>query len=275
VAAIASLWRAPYPSTRMTATGLFALGFALSLIVEILYIRDVFDDRMNTLFKVYYQAWTLFAVASALACLVIWREARPRLAARLALASFMVLAIGAGLVYPWLSAKHWTGGFAGWDGLDGIAYVGATMPDELAAIRWLQANARPSDVVLEAAGCAYQPNGDVPFNRVAAYTGIPTVIGWDNHERQWRSGQPDLLAAIDQREADVGRMFAEPRGQLLDRYGITLLYVGHYEREEYGYMCQVAGAYPGVASDSYPGSGWEPVFLRGQVGIFRRQPNPA
>ncbi|HEU0115009.1 MAG TPA: DUF2298 domain-containing protein, partial [Thermomicrobiales bacterium] len=47
----------PTPAT--FALGLYALGFALSMVVELFYIRDVFDDRMNTLFKVYYQVWTL------------------------------------------------------------------------------------------------------------------------------------------------------------------------------------------------------------------------
>ena len=28
-------------------------------------MRDIFDDRMNTLFKFYYQTWTLFALATA------------------------------------------------------------------------------------------------------------------------------------------------------------------------------------------------------------------
>ncbi len=270
VAAVAALGRDRSPAARTIATGLFALGFALVIAVELFYIRDAFGDRMNTLFKVYYQVWTLFAFAGALACVVIWREARPRRVARPALFAYVAIALAAGAAYPALASYRWTDEFAGWDGLDGLAYVDSTAPDELAALRWLQANARHDDVLAEAPGCAYRPPGDVPFNRAAAYTGAPTVIGWNNHQRQWRSGQPALIAAIGPREEDVAGIFAEPRGELLDRYGVTLLYVGRYERADYDPGCDIADGYPAVKSPGYPGDGWEIAFAQGDVRIFRR-----
>src|SRR5690606_21204740 len=43
---------------RTVAAALVALASILCAGVELLYIRDIFDNRMNTLFKIYYQAWT-------------------------------------------------------------------------------------------------------------------------------------------------------------------------------------------------------------------------
>ncbi|HKS69488.1 MAG TPA: DUF2298 domain-containing protein, partial [Ktedonobacterales bacterium] len=47
------------------------LGLAIALGVEIIYVRDFLDhsdwERMNTVFKFYYQVWTLFALGGALA----------------------------------------------------------------------------------------------------------------------------------------------------------------------------------------------------------------
>jgi uncharacterized membrane protein len=256
---------------RRVATGLFALGFALALVVELVYVRDVFDDRMNTLFKVYYQVWTLWAVAAALAIVLLWREARPRRLARPALAVFAALAVAAGAVYPTLASYRWTGEFADWQGLDGIAYVGRSeQPDELAAIRWLEANADPDDVLLEAAGCSYYPLGEVPFNRASAYSGVPTVIGWANHELQWRNGRAAWTAEIARRGALVGELFAEPSPELLDGYGVTLLFVGRYERARVDPSCGSTGPYAGVGEEGYPGAGWELAFDRGEVRIFRR-----
>ena len=193
---------------------------------------------------------------------------------RTGLVALTVVAVAAGLVYPILASVHWTRWsprFAAWNGLDGIAYLAEIDPAELAAIRWLQANAQPGDVVLEAAGCSYRPNGDIPLSRVSAYTGIPTVVGWGHtHETQWRAGQPDQMAEIGQREQDVARLFAEPRGDLLDRYGVTLLFVGRYEEGDWQSECAAAGPYPGLDEPGFPGPGWESVFAEGDVRIYRR-----
>ncbi|MER3487069.1 MAG: hypothetical protein C4345_14925, partial [Chloroflexota bacterium] len=42
-------------------------GICWSLItaVEIFYLQDAFGDRMNTVFKVYFQVWTLWACLAA------------------------------------------------------------------------------------------------------------------------------------------------------------------------------------------------------------------
>jgi len=259
------------PSPRTIATALFGLGFALSMVVELFYLRDVFDSRMNTLFKVYYQVWTLFAVATALSLVALWREARPRRLARPALALAGTAALAAILAYPVVAAAAWTDGFAGWQGLDGLAYADELAPDEAAAVRWLQGQAAPGDVVLEAVGCAYHPISDLPFNRVSAYTGIPTIFGWRNHESQWRDGQPALRAAFDARERDVRRLFADPRGPLLDRYGVDWLYLGRYETGDWRDECPTAGPYEGIDAAGYPGSGWELAFESGDVRIYRRE----
>jgi YYY domain-containing protein len=271
--AVVLLGRQPSLSPRTAALGLFTLGFALVLGVEFVYIRDVFNNRMNTLFKIYYQVWTLFAIGAALATVVIWAEARPRRLARPALAVSMLLALLSSAVYPALASYRWTGEFQEWQGLDGIAYVGQDDPGELAAIRWLQTHATADDVMLEAPGCSYQPISQFPFDRASAFTGVPTIIGWDNHERQWRSGEPSLLNAIVQRQEDARKIFADPNGDLVRNYGITLLYVGRYEREAFD--CPVAGPYRAVLSPTYPGAGWTLAFEQGDVRIFRRSAPPA
>jgi YYY domain-containing protein len=256
------------PSPRTLATALFALGFALLIATEFFYIQDLFNSRMNTIFKVYYQVWTLFAVATALTVVTLWREVRPRSFVRPAVAAFTAFAVLAGLVYPVVASYQWTDHFLAWRTLDGRAYLASTAPDELAAIEWLEANATVDDVVLEAAGCSYDVAQGVPNNRASAFSGVPTVIGWGWHERQWRNGQPEERQ-IGPRQEDVRLIFGELTADLLDRYGITLLYVGRLER--YGTPgCNVGEPYPSVTSPSFPGTGWEQVFTEGEVAIYRR-----
>lgn len=253
------------------ATLLFSAGFALAALVEALFLRDVFGNRMNTLFKVYYQVWMLLGLGAAIAFgLAVDRVHRPAPRASLALATAAALA--ALLAYPtvatwqWIRDWNWADGGATWRGLDGLAYADERYPDEAAAIRWLSANAAPGDVLIEAAGCSYQPIGDLPFNRFSAYTGVPTVIGWANHERQWRAGQPERLAEIAQRQAEVAAYYADPSQD----HGIDWLVVGRYERGDWKDLCDVAGPYQGIGDEGWPGPGWTVAFQRGETAIYRR-----
>jgi len=238
---------------------------------EIFYLRDVFESRMNTLFKIYYQVWLVFGLASAVALVVAWAvwpaPAWRRASAAVAGAAALLL----GLAYPLVATPQWTDRFGAWRGLDGIAYAAARHPDEHAAITWLRENAAVGDVVVEAAGCSYEPNGDLPFNRVSAYTGIPTIIGWgNNHQPQWRRGQPELIAAIPEREEDVAAIYGDPSGTLADRYGADWLYVGTYEAGDWRHLCPAAGPYPGIDQAGFPGPAWSEAFRSGDVAIYRR-----
>ena len=266
--AVALLVRDRTPSPRTFAIGLYALGFLLLIVTEFFFIRDLFGTRMNTIFKVYYQVWTLFAVATALGIIVLWRELRPRAVARPAIAGFVVVAVLAGLAYPTVASYQWTEHFQTWRGLDGMAYLEDSSADELAAIEWLLDNAGPDDVVLEAAGCSYKTVAGIPHNRASAFSGVPTVIGWGWHETQWRNGTAEA-DEIGPRQRDVGVLYDEPTAALLDRYGVTFIYVGVVERKETP-GCDEAGPYPAVASPSYPGSDWQQVFASGDVAIYRR-----
>ena len=66
------------PARLMTFT-LIALGLAIALGVEIIYIRDFLDhsdwERMNTVFKFYYQVWVCFSLGGALAFSQLIRRA--------------------------------------------------------------------------------------------------------------------------------------------------------------------------------------------------------
>jgi uncharacterized membrane protein len=48
-------------------------------------------------------------------------------------------------------------------------------------------------VVAEAVGGAYSN-----YARISIYTGLPTVLGWGNHEGQWRDG-----SLLGSRQSDI------------------------------------------------------------------------
>ena len=250
---------------------LIACAFGLVLITEFFYVQDVFSGRYNTLFKVYYQVWALLGIACAVAVVRLFSELKGHLELQAALAVAGAAGLLTALAYPVIGTQQWTlvHGPRDWQGLNSAAFMTAFSPDDVAAMQWLYDNARNDDVVIEAPGCSYQVYGAIPTSGMAAMTGVPTIIGWDGHESQWRAGQTDLLNDIVPRQQDVATIYADPQSDLVDKYDATLLYVGTYERQGTP-DCDKAGPYPSVQSPDFPGAGWEQVFSSGQTAIYRR-----
>ena len=209
-----------------------ALAAYLLYGAELLYVHDLFANRMNTVFKLHYQAWIVLAAVGAYG-LHYWRSRHVRLrgwavaASRIAAVAALVLMAGA-LYYPFAAADSKARSFSSDPTLDGLAFVTSARGAERRAIEWLRDEAQPGERIVEAVGGSYSE-----FGRVSAATGVPAVLGWPGHEHQWR-GETELF---EDREGDVERIYkttdsAEAR-RLLDKYEVTYLILGVRERREY------------------------------------------
>lgn len=233
---------------------LISAAAVMLLVCEVAYIRDSYGERlyrMNTVFKFYFQAWAMLAVAAPWALGRLLREP-PRAAwARAAVPVVMAALLAGAACYPLgvtldrMRNPHWT--------LDGNAYLRRDHPDDFAAIQWLRNNVKERAVLLEATGNPYSY-----FARFASNTGLPTVLGWGNHEGLWRQHEPEVGRRIE----DVRRMYTAGRleavSPLLDRYGVEFVVVGELERRHYG-----DGGLAAFAS-------LEKVFEHGQTALYRR-----
>ena len=224
--AAAAFDRSAEPDERL-ACGLVAAAFFLIVFTQRIYI----SDRMNTFFKLYLEAWLLFAVGTA--ALVFRRPDRPGafsrwpiaargVAALIAIAALFTTVTGArGAV-----SNH----FAAYSGpsLDGLRYLEQSRPGEYRAILWLRGNVKGTPVILEAHGDPYQD-----FSRVSMNTGLPTVLGWEHHVKQ--RGNPES-EVVERREA-VERIYSATDAaaieRLLRRYHVGYVYVGWLERKTY------------------------------------------
>jgi uncharacterized membrane protein len=239
-----------------------ALGALVVFGTEVVYLRDAFEGqtpRMNTLFKFYYQVWLLWGTVAGYALVVLLR--RMRLSTALWLLPFVVLLVGA-LVYPALMPARNVGDRT----LDGTAYIAQDRPGDAAAIAWIETNLPGDTVILEAPfDGGYSPE----YASIATVTGRPTLLGWRNHELQWRGGQPDVQAELGQRLADGTTIYTtaddDEATSLLDKYGIAYVYVGPVERQ----FATEKNAEPG-ALDKFARF-MDPVFSADGVTLYKRK----
>jgi YYY domain-containing protein len=232
------------PPVRRLALLLLALALAITMGVEVIRQKDDIG-RMNTVFKFYLQAWVLFGVATAYGLatwiprMLQWRPA----VRRTVTIALLVLFVGVMLYPPFAARAKVRDRFstqASPHGLDGMAYMDNAqytdngrdlrLADDKAAMEWMMANVQGSPVILEAQIPEYRWG-----SRFSIYTGLPTVQGWNWHQRQQRSVVPSI--DVERRVSQVQELYtttdlARAR-QLLDHYNVEYIIVGELERAYY------------------------------------------
>lgn len=254
---------------------LFMIGTALvlTLFVELfVLVGDV--GRMNTVFKFYYQAWTLLSISAAAALLwlipavkTIWKEG---------ILSIWQVALGILLVgaclYPVTAAtdkiRDRMSEFTPRT-LDGLEFMKTStyadmdrlmdLSQDYRAIQWIQQNVKGSPVIVEANTVEYKWG-----NRYTIYTGLPGVLGWNWHQRQQRgaidhNGIADRLIEIPEfyltEDVEIARRFIE-------KYDVEYIILGQLE----------LAYYPGnglMKFDQFNGLYWTEVYRELDTVIYQ------
>ena len=252
---------------------LFGTGLLITLMVEVIVVvGDI--GRMNTVFKFYLQVWTLFAIgaAAALGWLLAempswkpgWRAAWqvPFTLLVVSAAVFTLLGTTAKIRDRMTQEAPHT--------LDGMAFmqyatfneqgVDMDLSQDYAAIRWMQENVPGSPVIVEAnSGRLYQW-----FSRFTIYTGLPGVLGWDNHQRQQRAILPPHW--VNDRLAEINLFYQTPDAEaaqaFLDKYDVRYIVLGQLERLNY----------PSAGLEKFPayeGILWRLVYQERDTEIYQ------
>jgi YYY domain-containing protein len=240
VAACVSHWRR---SNRALQAALFGVALCATLIPEFVALQgDV--GRMNTVFKFYLQAWLLLSIVAAVALGWLVRESvRDRLLRQIrpAWLALLVIFVLAAVAYPLLASKGKIGlRFSDMPlSLDGMQYMDfahysddgqdLNLPGDAQALRWMQNNVQGTPVVLEGRSPVYRWG-----SRFSIYTGLPTILGWDVHEGQQRTG---YMGMLQERIGDVERAYSSTNPQdalnVLRKYQVRYVVVGGLERKYY------------------------------------------
>ena len=230
VGALLAAYSTDDPEERAPILLILAGGAAL-LACELVYIKDPYGEklyRMNTVFKLYLQGWFLLSIAgpwclaqflrSDFASASMRRVATIAVgAAALASACYPIGVTATRLTYRPIPPT-----------LDGNEYMTREHSDDYAAIEWIRHNVSDLPVILEASGNPYSY-----YARFSSNTGLPTIMGWANHEGLWRSHED----AVGKRQQEVTRIYnaatLDEVNALLDRYKVKYVAVGEVERKDY------------------------------------------
>ncbi len=213
---------------------LIFVSWILIAVPEIIYLKDIYIhsyQRANTMFKLTYQSFVMFALSASYVIVKITAG----LKAKIVKVMFAVLVtpfISFILIYPYFAIRSYYG-LKDYRGLYGISYLERTNPDDYQAILWLRNNLVGSPVILEAVGESY-----TDFARVSANTGLPTVLGWRVHEWLWRGSFDEAGRRTD----EVSTMYEDKdlvkTKSLLSKYAVKYIFIGDLERKQYANLLE-------------------------------------
>ncbi len=175
----------------------------LVLVPEVIYVKDIYggdNNRFNTMFKLTYEAYTLFAVIFGVA-FALWlndtilKIGRYRLTCALIAAMSLYAILSAS--YTGYAAHQWLGDV--WDPAKrtGISSLEKLREDpvygfEMEAYDVLESDDRRVINIVEAAGDSYTHN-----DALSVYSGACTPVGWFVHEWMWHNDPEPVRERAD------------------------------------------------------------------------------
>lgn len=166
---------------------LFSFGIFLTIIPEFFYIKDIYPQhfRANTMFKLGYQAFSMMGIAAIVTFYLLKNIKRSII--YYVLSAIFVLFLFFTSIYPFFSVPSYYGKLDRPVELDGQVWLKTSAPEDNEIIEYLNKNEKGQPVILEAQGDSY-----TDYERISAFTGLPTVAGWWVHEWLWR-GSSDIV----------------------------------------------------------------------------------
>jgi uncharacterized membrane protein len=226
------------------------ITLALIVITETVFVKEIFHIanppyfRANTVFKFGYHAWLLAGILTAVSLSIMYNYVKKYKHILLWIAytgiffavlitnfTFTILATYAVYLpnYKGLSTSN----------LNGAAFISNHSIADQKIVDYLNATQYDRVTILESVGDSYTYNA-----RIGAFTGMPNIVNWPNHEYTWRFGQSSRdendygYAEINDRVQDVKKIYTTDdvslRQSLLEKYDPKYIVISAQERSVYG-----------------------------------------
>ena len=249
--------------------GMTVVGLMLLVAPEIFYVRDIYTGgylRSNTMFKFAFAAMIILSFTMIYSVIRLFWFVNKK-----GQYSILLFAIAIGFAldlfvpahYTMVSLKQRSGELKkeNYKTIDGTAYIdtytspyildnyAGNLKPYMACVNWFNTQVEGSPVICESYGDSYTDSCII-----SAYTGLPTVFGWQTHEWLWRfhgvvNKETDTLESDP--EKDVWKLYITPRHSdvdilywseypddiqsIIDKYQIEYIIIGDLERNRYGY----------------------------------------
>ncbi len=210
---------------------LFLFGIFLTTIPEFFYIKDIYPQhfRANTMFKLGYQAFSMMGIASIVTFFLIkYNNRTMKQWSNFLLSIIFIIFSLFPSIYPYFSVPSYYGKLDRKVQLDGQVWLKDNNLEDNEIVDYLNKNEKGQPVVLEAQGDSY-----TDYERISAFTGLPTVAGWWVHEWLWRGSSdivgkriPEVVSLYESKDVEETRM-------LIDKYKIKYVIIARLERQKY------------------------------------------
>jgi len=207
-------------------------GAGLLLIPEVIYVSDIYGNgyhRANTMFKLTYQAFIMFCIATGYITVRI-PAALHRKSTKVLTAVILVIIYMLPMSYFPLAFKGYYSTLkpSNYKGIDGLRFISTKHPEDYGIIEWLNTNVKEQTTILEAHGDSYSNYG-----RISMATGLPTVQGWFVHEWLWRNDRTEP----EKRGVEVQTVYEsqdlDATWNIIRKYDVKYIILGDLEREKF------------------------------------------
>jgi uncharacterized membrane protein len=209
-------------------------GLIMIILPQLIYLKDIYYyqnppfARANTVFKMWYSAWPLIAVATASLLVVLDCSIKKKLW-RYILRSIVAISCTALAFGLYVGLKSLNDHRP--NTLNGLAYLNRQDLAKLEIIEWVDKNITGQPIVLQAVGQSYSQK-----SWLASYSGLPTIIGWQSHEWGWRYSS-EAWNLISQCSSSVQAIYESADSNTLksraDTLSISYILIGPDELSAY------------------------------------------